>query len=160
MASNTQTPLFSEDLISPEVASQLPEGYKIRPLQQSDYAAGFLDVLRVLTTVGDVTEEVPPLLSSQALLRPFSTPISLPTIPQLCYLSSANFMDHSNGTNATLGSPPDPTRTTSSASSTRPKRSSAPAPCSLSASSSTISGSLGTLKISRSQRTSKVKSWA
>ncbi|KAF1977979.1 glucosamine 6-phosphate N-acetyltransferas-like protein [Bimuria novae-zelandiae CBS 107.79] len=50
-------PLFSASLISPEVASQLPEGYTIRPLQRGDYAKGFLDVLRVLTTVGDVTEE-------------------------------------------------------------------------------------------------------
>lgn len=51
-------PLFSASLISPEVQSQLPEGYTIRPLQRGDYAKGFLDVLRVLTTVGDVTEEV------------------------------------------------------------------------------------------------------
>ena len=51
-------PLFSASLISPEVVSQLPEGYTIRPMQRGDYAKGFLDVLRVLTTVGDVTEEV------------------------------------------------------------------------------------------------------
>lgn len=51
-------PLFSASLISPEVAAQLPEGYTIRPMQRGDYAKGFLDVLRVLTTVGDVTEEV------------------------------------------------------------------------------------------------------
>ncbi|KAF2708277.1 glucosamine 6-phosphate N-acetyltransferas-like protein [Pleomassaria siparia CBS 279.74] len=54
---DANAPLFSAELISPEVAAQLPEGYKIRPLQRSDYANGFLDVLRVLTTVGDVTEE-------------------------------------------------------------------------------------------------------
>jgi glucosamine-phosphate N-acetyltransferase len=53
-------PLFSASLISPEVAAQLPEGYTIRPLQKGDYQKGFLDVLRVLTTVGDVTEEVRP----------------------------------------------------------------------------------------------------
>ncbi len=29
----------------------------MRPLQRSDYTAGVLDVLRVLTTVGEVTEE-------------------------------------------------------------------------------------------------------
>jgi len=29
----------------------------MRPLQRSDFGAGFLDVLRVLTTVGDVAEE-------------------------------------------------------------------------------------------------------
>ncbi|KAI4733661.1 acyl-CoA N-acyltransferase [Aureobasidium sp. EXF-12298] len=49
--------LFSPDLISSEVAAALPEGYTIRPLQKSDYHAGFLDVLAVLTTVGDVSEE-------------------------------------------------------------------------------------------------------
>ncbi|KAF2639284.1 glucosamine 6-phosphate N-acetyltransferas-like protein [Massarina eburnea CBS 473.64] len=51
------TPLFSASLISPDVLSQLPEGYTCRPLQRGDYAKGFLDVLRVLTTVGDVSEE-------------------------------------------------------------------------------------------------------
>lgn len=54
----SETPLFSTDLISPEVLSALPEGYSCRPIQQGDYQKGFLDVLRVLTTVGDVTEEV------------------------------------------------------------------------------------------------------
>ncbi|THZ80671.1 acyl-CoA N-acyltransferase [Aureobasidium pullulans] len=49
--------LFSPDLISSEVAAALPEGYTIRPLQKSDYHAGFLDVLAVLTTVGDVSEQ-------------------------------------------------------------------------------------------------------
>jgi glucosamine-phosphate N-acetyltransferase len=49
--------LFSSDLISSEVATALPEGYTIRPLQKSDYHAGFLDVLAVLTTVGDVSEQ-------------------------------------------------------------------------------------------------------
>ncbi|PKS12107.1 hypothetical protein jhhlp_001405 [Lomentospora prolificans] len=49
--------LFSADLLSPEVASSLPEGYSIRALRPTDYDAGFLDCLRVLTTVGDVTRE-------------------------------------------------------------------------------------------------------
>jgi len=49
--------LFSSSLISPSVASALPETYTIRPLRASDYANGFLDVLRVLTTVGDISEE-------------------------------------------------------------------------------------------------------
>lgn len=53
----TNEPLFSPTLISPEVAAALPESYTIRPLQASDYHAGFLDVLRVLTTVGDVSEQ-------------------------------------------------------------------------------------------------------
>lgn len=52
-----KSPLFSTSLISPSVTSALPQGYSIRPLQRSDYTAGFLDVLRVLTTVGDVSQE-------------------------------------------------------------------------------------------------------
>jgi len=48
--------LFSPDLISPQVVSQLPQGYAIRPLQRSDFDFGFLDVLRVLTQVGNVTK--------------------------------------------------------------------------------------------------------
>ena len=28
----------------------------MRPLERTDYAAGFLDVLKVLTTVGDISE--------------------------------------------------------------------------------------------------------
>jgi len=51
-------PLFSSELISPEVLQALPEGYDCRPLEKKDYANGFLDVLRVLTTVGDISEEV------------------------------------------------------------------------------------------------------
>jgi glucosamine-phosphate N-acetyltransferase len=49
--------LFSANLISPEVASQLPESYSIRALRRSDYHTGFLDCLRVLTTVGEISEE-------------------------------------------------------------------------------------------------------
>ena len=49
--------LFSSNLISPVVAAALPEGYTARALRKSDYDAGFLDCLRVLTTVGDITEE-------------------------------------------------------------------------------------------------------
>jgi len=49
--------LFSPDLISPAIAALLPESYTIRPLRRDDYARGFLDCLRVLTTVGDITEE-------------------------------------------------------------------------------------------------------
>lgn len=56
-SSSSIEPLFSPALISPAVASALPEGYKIRPLEQSDFKAGFLDVLRVLTMVGDISEE-------------------------------------------------------------------------------------------------------
>lgn len=55
--SHEETPLFSKDLISPEVAESLPESYTLRPLRRNDYQAGFLDVLRVLTHVGDITLE-------------------------------------------------------------------------------------------------------
>ena len=49
--------LFPASLVSPEVAASLPAGYAIRALRRSDFATGFLDCLRVLTTVGDVTAE-------------------------------------------------------------------------------------------------------
>lgn len=49
--------LFSSALISPQVLSALPEGYAIRPLERSDFEQGFLDVLRVLTQVGEITKE-------------------------------------------------------------------------------------------------------
>lgn len=54
--SDPEAPLFSTELISPAVAAALPAGYTVRPIRRSDYARGFLDVLRVLTTVGDVDE--------------------------------------------------------------------------------------------------------
>lgn len=54
--SDPNAPLFSTELISPQVAAALPDGYTVRPVQRSDYQRGFLDVLRVLTTVGDVDE--------------------------------------------------------------------------------------------------------
>ena len=50
-------PLFSSTLISPEVISLLPSDYTIRPVRRSDYQRGFLDVLRVLTTVGEISVE-------------------------------------------------------------------------------------------------------
>lgn len=49
--------LFGPELVSPEVAESLPKSYTLRALQKSDYARGFLDILRVLTVVGDITEE-------------------------------------------------------------------------------------------------------
>lgn len=57
MANTVDAGLFGEELISPDVAAALPQGYTIRALRQSDYHAGFLDCLRVLTTVGDITED-------------------------------------------------------------------------------------------------------
>ncbi|KAI1634622.1 glucosamine 6-phosphate N-acetyltransferase [Biscogniauxia mediterranea] len=49
--------LFSSDLISPEVTAALPKGYVARSLRPSDYDTGFLDCLRVLTTVGEISKE-------------------------------------------------------------------------------------------------------
>lgn len=49
--------LFSRDLICPEVSAALPEGYVIRPLRRGDYKTGFLDCLRILTTVGNISED-------------------------------------------------------------------------------------------------------
>lgn len=51
-----ETGLFSADLVCPTVAAALPEGYRVRALRRSDYGSGFLDCLRVLTTVGEITE--------------------------------------------------------------------------------------------------------
>lgn len=48
--------LFPEHLIPASVSSLLPSGYKIRPLQKSDYRE-FLDVLRVLAIVGDISKD-------------------------------------------------------------------------------------------------------
>ncbi len=56
-ASDGEVGLFTSDLVLPAIAASLPETYTIRSLRKSDYARGFLDVLRVLTTVGDITEE-------------------------------------------------------------------------------------------------------
>lgn len=50
-------PLFSPSLLSKEVVSSLPAGFSIRPLRREDFKKGYLDCLRVLTWVGDLTEE-------------------------------------------------------------------------------------------------------
>ncbi|KAI3629917.1 hypothetical protein MIR68_011352 [Amoeboaphelidium protococcarum] len=48
--------LFSTKFISDQVQSQLPTGFKLRPLKSDDYHRGFLTALSHLTTVGDLTE--------------------------------------------------------------------------------------------------------
>ncbi|KAL8629879.1 hypothetical protein Q9189_004430 [Teloschistes chrysophthalmus] len=65
--SSPSGPLFSPTLLPPPnslpstststSAPTLPKGYTLRPLQRSDYSSGLLDVLRVLTTVGDISKE-------------------------------------------------------------------------------------------------------
>lgn len=61
MANSTIIPavegLFGPELVSPDIAASLPAGYTLRALQKSDYENGFLDCLRVLTTVGDISVE-------------------------------------------------------------------------------------------------------
>ena len=55
-STDSEPVLFPTTLISPTIAAQLPETYTLRALRKSDYQRGFLDCLRVLTVVGDVTE--------------------------------------------------------------------------------------------------------
>ncbi|KAF9297199.1 Glucosamine-phosphate N-acetyltransferase-like protein [Mortierella antarctica] len=55
MSPHPQT-LFSPELISATVQSQLPEGYLMRPLEITDYNKGFYDCLAGLTVVGKVSE--------------------------------------------------------------------------------------------------------
>ncbi|KAI4094957.1 MAG: hypothetical protein L6R37_007144 [Teloschistes peruensis] len=60
-ASSPSGPLFSPSLLpslsSLPSAPTLPKDYTLRPLQRSDYNSGLLDVLRVLTTVGEISKE-------------------------------------------------------------------------------------------------------
>lgn len=53
----TTQALFSPSLISPEVVASLPPSYTVRSLERGDFAKGYLDCLRVLTFVGDLSEE-------------------------------------------------------------------------------------------------------
>jgi glucosamine-phosphate N-acetyltransferase len=55
MATDSET-LFPASLISTTVTDALPEGFSIRPLSRDDYGKGFYDCLRVLTWVGEPTE--------------------------------------------------------------------------------------------------------
>ncbi|KAL9545352.1 hypothetical protein PS6_008267 [Mucor atramentarius] len=47
--------LFEDKYLSPQVQSNLHEGYKLYPLRANDFERGYLDVLSVLTEVGDHT---------------------------------------------------------------------------------------------------------
>lgn len=49
--------LFPTELLSPDVSTALPDGYRLRALRKSDYDSGFLDCLRVLTTVGEISRQ-------------------------------------------------------------------------------------------------------
>jgi GNAT superfamily N-acetyltransferase len=50
-----ETSLFPRDLISKDIAASVPAGYTLRPLQSGDYDRGVLEVLTVLTTVGEIS---------------------------------------------------------------------------------------------------------
>ncbi|TGO12760.1 hypothetical protein BTUL_0082g00040 [Botrytis tulipae] len=54
---SSEISLFSDDLISEECQNTLPDGYKFRALQRSDFHRGYLGVLRDLAYVGPITEE-------------------------------------------------------------------------------------------------------
>jgi len=49
--------LFHPSLIPQSVINDLPIGYSMRPITASDYERGVLEVLKVLTTVGDIPKE-------------------------------------------------------------------------------------------------------
>jgi glucosamine-phosphate N-acetyltransferase len=56
-ASHGEAELFDKSLIPQFVVKALPAGYSIRPIQNGDYERGVLDVLRVLTTVGNISAD-------------------------------------------------------------------------------------------------------
>ncbi|CAO3691771.1 hypothetical protein G6F56_006754 [Rhizopus delemar] len=53
----TEDCLFEQKFISPQVQSQLHEGYRLHPLRSNDYYRGYLQVLSVLTEVGHHTPD-------------------------------------------------------------------------------------------------------
>ncbi|KIK91659.1 hypothetical protein PAXRUDRAFT_620234 [Paxillus rubicundulus Ve08.2h10] len=61
MSTTTSQPaldlMFTPELISPEVSSQMPPELIIRPLASTDYKRGHLSVLSVLSVVNDLGEE-------------------------------------------------------------------------------------------------------
>ncbi|KAH6609139.1 acyl- n-acyltransferase [Trichoderma cornu-damae] len=54
---SAQSPIFPASLLSSEAAAALPEGFAIRPLERGDYAKGFLECLRDLTWMDNLTEQ-------------------------------------------------------------------------------------------------------
>ena len=49
--------LFDPSFISVAISATFDAPLTIRPLEKSDYKKGFLDCLRVLTYIGDVSQE-------------------------------------------------------------------------------------------------------
>ncbi|PNP51690.1 hypothetical protein THARTR1_07687 [Trichoderma harzianum] len=54
---SSQSPIFPASLLSSDAVAALPEGFGIRPLEKGDYAKGFLECLRDLTWMANVTEQ-------------------------------------------------------------------------------------------------------
>lgn len=54
----TTESLFPNTLISEAVRSSFPAGYVVRSLERNDFAKGYLDCLRVLTWVGDLSKQM------------------------------------------------------------------------------------------------------
>ena len=67
--------LFSTDLIPQHIASTLPGGYTLRPLQSGDYDRGVLEVLAVLTSVGEISKPkflgISPVFYSRLIVERF-----------------------------------------------------------------------------------------
>ncbi|KJZ73457.1 hypothetical protein HIM_07251 [Hirsutella minnesotensis 3608] len=49
------SPFFPASLISSDAVAALPDGFVLRPLEKTDYAKGFLECLRDLTWMGNLT---------------------------------------------------------------------------------------------------------
>ncbi|KAK5117287.1 hypothetical protein LTR62_005904 [Meristemomyces frigidus] len=53
----SQNYLFPSSLIPQEMKESQPMGFTMRSLEKGDFAKGFLDCLRVLTFVGELSEQ-------------------------------------------------------------------------------------------------------
>lgn len=54
---SAQSSIFPASLLSADAAAALPDGFAIRPLERGDYAKGFLECLRDLTWMDNLTEQ-------------------------------------------------------------------------------------------------------
>lgn len=57
MSTDADSPLFPPSLLPTDALVGLPSGFTIRPLRRDDFERGYLDCLRVLTWVGDLSAE-------------------------------------------------------------------------------------------------------
>lgn len=56
-ASSDDSPLFPSSLLPADALLNIPSGFAVRPLRRGDFARGYLDCLRVLTWVGDLSAD-------------------------------------------------------------------------------------------------------